>query len=685
MHRKPFSGLHLLLLCSVCPLLFVEAAPRGSISLLDPVVVTAVRLESTVSETPAAVSVVDRATIQRASAQLSINEALRGVPGVFVLNPYNFAQDSRIAIRGFGARADFGIRGVRLVVDGIPATLPDGQAGVDAIDLGSAERIEVIRGPAAAIYGPASGGVLRIETEAAPSEPFLETRMTAGSYGLQKVQFKAGDGSGPLHLLVHGTHLELDGYRDNSRAENQSLNARIGYRVEGGAEWTGIVNGIDFPVQDDPGGLTLAEVREDPRQARDRNLLYEGGERVRQGKIGLAYRKPLADGQEFHVHGFALSRDFANKLPFRDGGQVTFERVFGGGGLSYQVDREALRLIAGLELGAQKDDRKNFDNLEGRRGPLDLDQEESVRSAGIYLTGDFAVTDHLRLSGAFRYDRIEFEVVDRFLADGDDTGSLSFEEFSPMVGIRWNPRPEWNLYANVATAFETPTTTELDNPGGGGFNTGLTSQSALSFEAGVKGRIMDHPWAPSVEVVLFRIEVEDALVPFELPGSPGRRFFRNAGRTEKDGLETAFVLRPLEGLVAEISYTYSRFRYASFVTPDGDFSGNALPGVPEHFGNLRLTYDHPSGWFAIWNTRGVGALYADDANTTRIGGYAFSDLRVGWNRTFGRWELEGFAGVNNVFAESYAANVRINAFGGRYYEPAPGRNAYGGFRVRFRW
>ncbi len=171
---------------------------------------------------------------------------------------------------------------------------------------------------------------------------------------------------------------------------------------------TGIVNAIDFPVQDDAGGLTLAEMQEDPRQARDRNVLFEGGERVRQKKIGLAYRKPFADGQEFHVHGFALSRDFANKLPFQDGGHVTFERTFGGGGIRYDLDREALRLIVGLELGGQKDDRKNYENLEGRRGPLVLDQEEVVRNTAIFLTGDLALGDPVSLTAALRYDRIAF-------------------------------------------------------------------------------------------------------------------------------------------------------------------------------------------------------------------------------------------------------------------------------------
>lgn len=645
--------------------------------------VKATRLEATTFEVPAAVSFVDRETIQKASAQLSINEALQTVPGVFVLNPYNYAQDSRIAIRGFGARSDFGIRGVRVVVDGIPATLPDGQAGVDGLDLGSAASIEVIRGAAASIYGPASGGVIRIETEDAPSRPFAETRITAGDYGLLKSQFKAGWADGSWNVLVSSSYLDYEGYRENSQTRNKALNAKLRYTLESGAELTTIINAIDYPVQDDPGGLTAAEVAVNPRQARARNLQFDGGESVRQEKLGFAYRQPLAEAHELRLHGFAVERDFANRLPFTDGGQVRFERLYYGGGASYAFTGEPFRLVAGVELGYQDDARENYDNLNGAEGPLALDQDERVLNFGSYLTGELALPGEVTLSAALRYDEVRFDVEDNFLSDGDDSGELSFRETSPTIGIRWQPLPEFTLYGNVATSFETPTTTEFDNPSGGGFNDALLAQQALSYELGVKGRLPELPGRPTFDFALFTIEVDDALVPYELAAFPDREFFRNAGSSRKNGAEAAINVFPTERLSATLSYTYSDFKYKNFDPGGNDFSGNRLPGVPEHFANVRLGYDDPSGLSLRWNTRFVGALQADDANTTEVSAYSFSDLRVSWERDFGRWTIEGFAGLNNVFDKAYSANIRINAFGGRYYEPAPERNVYGGLRLRY--
>lgn len=661
-----------------------EDADPSPVYELEPVVVRATRMEAPVEAIPAAVSVVDQREIQTASAQLSINEALRTVPGVFVLNPYNYAQDSRIAIRGFGARSDFGIRGVRLVVDGIPATLPDGQAGVDGIDLGSTSRIEVIRGPAAAIYGPASGGVIRIETEDAPARPFAETRLTAGEYGLFKGQFKAGWAEGPWNVLVSSSYLDYEGYRVNSQTENTAFNAKVRHRWEDGSELTGVVNVIDYPVQDDPGSLTAAEVAANPRQARARNLQFDGGESVRQHKLGFAYERPLGEGHELRLHGFSVQRDFANKLPFTDGGQVRFDRQFFGGGASYAYREEPFRLVAGLEMGHQLDARENYDNLNGRQGALVVNQDEQVSNLGLYATGEWALPAELTLSAALRYDEVRFDVDDQFLGDGsDDSGELTFRETSPMAGIRWQPRSGLTFYGNVATSFETPTTTEFDNPAGGGFNGALEAQKALSFEAGVKGERADLPMRPVFELAVFTIDVEDALVSYELAASPGREFFRNAGSSGKDGLEAAISIFPTERLSATFSYTYSDFSYTSFESPGGDFSGNQLPGVPEHFGNLRIDYQHPSGFSLVWNTRLVGALQADDANTTEVSGYSFSDLRLSWERDLGDWTVGAFAGVNNVFEEAYSANIRINAFGGRYYEPAPDRNLHAGLRLRY--
>ena len=362
---------------------------------------------------------------------------------------------------------------------------------------------------------------------------------------------------------------------------------------------------------------------------------------------------------------------------------MRFERFFYGGGASYAYDEAPFRFVAGVELGEQNDARENYDNLNGTQGPLDLDQDEHVQNLGLYATGEWALTKELTASAALRYDEVRFDVEDQFLGDGDDSGELTFRETSPTAGIRWQPQPGLSFYGNVATSFETPTTTEFDNPSGGGFNSSLEAQKALSFEAGVKGGFADLPLRPTFDLALFTIEVDDALVPFELEDFPEREFFRNAGSTRKNGFEAALRVFPTERLSAALSYTYSDFHYKEFEALGNDFGGNRLPGVPEHFGNLRIDYRHPSGFSLIWNTRFVGALQADDANTTEVSGYSFSDLRLSWERELGDWTIEAFAGLNNVFDEAYSANIRINARGGRFYEPAPDRNAYAGLRVRY--
>ena len=665
------------------PLPAAEDAPDNATASLPPVTVTATRQTAPLEDVPAAVSVVGKDAIQRGTQRIAIDEALRTVPGVFVLNRYNFAQDTRIAVRGFGARADFGIRGIRLIVDGIPATTPDGQGGVDGIDFASAESVEVIRGPAAALYGAASGGVIRIETEEGPQVPFAETRITAGSDGFFKTGFKTGGANGPFNYLVSGTRLRFDGYRANNRTENTKFNAKLNFRPSAQTEVTAIANTVDIPVQDDPGGLTRTEARADPAAARARNLRFDAGERVAQEKLGLTLRHRFAENRELRLRSYVVRRDFANKLPFEDGGQVAFDRRFAGGGALFRLGDDAASLTAGIDVGWQEDARKNFDNLDGLRGPLALDQEETVLATGVFLRQEVRLPADLKLSAALRHDRVRFHVDDRFRSDGDDSGTLTFSETSPMAGIRWNPRPGLNLYANVATAFETPTTTEFDNPDGGGFNEALRPQTATSFEIGAKGRLPDAPWPLRYDIAAFTMDIADSLVPFEKESSPGREFFRNAGSATRHGLETALTVRPAEPLRVRFTHTWSDFRYDRFRPPGGNFGGNTIPGIPRHFGNIELAYESDSGLFAVWNTRIVGPLYADDANRTRVDGHTVSDLRFGFEHRSGNWTVAPFAGVNNLFDTDYNANIRINAFGGRHFEPAPERAFYAGIRVRY--
>jgi len=645
--------------------------------------VNAVRAERSLESLPSSISVVDQTTIQEGTLQITLDEPLQNIPGVFILNPFNFAQDTRIAIRGFGARADFGIRGIRLFVDGIPATTPDGQGEVDGLDLGSAERIEILRGPSSALYGTAAGGVILIETESGPPIPIAETRLTVGSYGFFQTQAKAGGQWDNLNALANLSYMEYDGYRNHSRTRGSRFNSKVEYEIKPNSELTLIANAIDLPQQDDPGGLTLAEAEDNPRQARERNLLFDSGEEVSQERIGAKWSYLFDESKELIIRGYYTHRDFANRLPFENGGQVTFERHYPGAGFLFREEEGDFRWRTGLDFDYQDDRRRNYDNVAGVRGPLVLDQKERVSSLGIFLAPEVAISDTLTGSAALRYDRVHFDVQDEFSADGDDSGSETFHQWSPMVGINWGQSEALNLFANFTQSFETPTTTELDNPDGGGFNENLDPQIANSFEVGAKGSISGSPVPIRYELTLFTIDIEDSLVPFEEADTPGREFYRNAGSSQRTGVEAFAEAFLFPDFSVALSYTWSDFRYDSYEADGEEFSGNEIPGIPENFGSIVLQYRKPSGFFVRWITRVVGSFYADDGNTTRIDSYTTSDLRLGMDQPFGNWTVSPFIGINNIFDESYYGNIRINAFGGRYYEPAPERNYYGGIRVTY--
>lgn len=654
-----------------------------SVEILPPLTVSTTRMERPLNEVPTAITRIDAESIQRANLQIALDEALEAVPGVFVLNPYNYAQDTRIAIRGFGARSDFGIRGIRLIVDGIPATTPDGQGEVDGLDLGSAASMEVLRGPASALYGSASGGVIRIETESGPPVPFMETRLSAGSDGFLSTQFKAGGQEGPLNYLVSAGYLDFDGFRDNSATRNTRLNGKLEYIVDATMRLRLVFNVIDFPQQDDPGGLTRAEAEADPRQARQQNLDFDSGESVTQQRVGLVHFWDFNASHALESRLHYTRRDFANKLPFQPGGQVTFDRDFFGGGVLYRYTGDRLRLSTGLDFDRQQDARRNYDNLNGQQGDLDLDQDEDVQSLGLFLSQAYALHEDLVFSAALRYDEVRFDVRDHFLADGDDSGDIRFAEWSPMAGLSWSPGDAVTLYANLSRAFETPTTTEFDNPSGGGFNTRLEAQSAWNYEIGLKGQRSLAGRALRYELAAFHIDVDEALAPFELAASPGREFYRNAGKTRHQGVEAALSTELGAGWSLGVNYTWSHFRYRDFESNGQNFSDQRIPGIPQHLAALRLNYTHPGGFFASWRTRLVGSFYADDANSEKIEAYSVSDLQAGYTHRSGNWTIEPYLRVNNLLDESYFANIRINAFGSRYVEPAPERSLFGGIRVRY--
>jgi len=662
---------------------------RANPTATDPIeelTVTAPRTPKELTRAPAAISSLGRPTIQLGRPQVSLAESLQRVPGLFLQNRTNFAQDLRISIRGFGARSSFGIRGIRLVVDGIPATLPDGQSQVDNIDLGSAGRIDVLRGPSSSLYGPSSGGVIRIESETGPDDPFVSARVAAGADGFQKYQAKAGGRWGPLDYMASLSRLDYDGYRRHAETENVLFNSRFGYAIDETSDFGLSLGIVHSPEADDPGALTAAEVDDDRRQAAPRNLRFDAGESVDQQQLGLRYRKRFGERHAIEATNYYSWRQFDNRLPFSDGGSVGLNRFFVGGGLRYvhtgRVFAHDNRLLLGLEIDAQRDTRERFQNDDGDRGARVFDQDENVTGYGVYLQDELQLLEDLELTFGVRYDRVVFDVDDAYHADGDDSGRLHFDEWSPRAGLVFSPHPAIHLFANVSTGFETPTTSELANPdASGGFNDDLDAQTSIGAELGVQGVL---PGWLRYQVVGFHIDVDDELVPFEVASMPGRDFFENAGSSQRSGLEVSLALQPCELLTASLAYTFSHFEFERFRTDAGDFDGNRIPGVPRHQVWGELAFAHPIGVYAAWEVAYTSDLYADNANRVTSDAHVVSNLRAGWVARFGHWEVGPFLGVDNLFGEEYDDNVRLNAAFGRHFEPAPERSVYGGLSLAYR-
>jgi iron complex outermembrane receptor protein len=673
-------------LCLITVLFLYLAAPlRAQVSdndILDEIVVTATRMESSVRDVARSISVVSKERIQGATQQLGLDEALAAVPGLYIQNRYNFSGDLRVSMRGFGARSSFGIRGIRVFVDGIPETLPDGQSGVDSIDLGSAQSIEVLRGPASSLYGNASGGVIAVSSELGDSDPFVEGRIAGGDFGYRQYGLKAGGKVNSADYLVNVSRTELDGYREHGEFRGTQLNGRLGIPFNASDRLLVAVNFADQPTAQDPGGINAAQVALDPYSARAQNVQFDAGETVDQQRIGLVYERERSSGT-LMLRNHYVWRDFANKLPFAAGGAVDLDRFFYGFGAQYRLGDsipDTFELAFGLDVDRQDDDRQRFDNNDGVLGAQTFDQNEQVDSTGIYVQAEVELNDAWTIQAGLRYDELSYDVSDRFLADGDDSGKLDFDEFSPSIGLNVK-LANGVAFASYSSGFETPTTTELANPdASGGFNPSLKPQSADNFEVGYKVGNENLYY----EISVFQIALENELIPFELAAFPDRNFYSNAGSSSRNGLETALSWRNQRGFGIDASFTWSDFEFDNFVDDNGNnFGGNSLPGLPEQFAYLGFDYASENGFSGLLEIIYSGDLYANNANSVEVSSYTVANLRFGFDFGAGKWQFQSFAGINNLLDEDYNNNIRINAFGSRFFEPAPGRHFYVGVTANY--
>jgi iron complex outermembrane recepter protein len=675
----------ILFLCLKSLLTLGQKADTIKTISLAPVSVISTRLEINEKRLPAALTVLGGGRIQIGQPQLSLFESLGGVPGLFAQNPDNFSQDLRISIRGFGARAAFGIRGIRLVVDGIPESTPDGQADVDNLDMGAMNRLEVMRGPSSGLYGNAAGGVLNFQTENAGEMPLMEVQGTVGSYGLRSLRYKTGLKKKKFQMVFIATRNTSQGFRNHSRMESTILNLKLRYDFDSLTRLSVLANYGNSPVANDPGGLTAAQIAENRQQAHPNNLRFLAGESVAQGRIGITFEKTMGPHLIF-ARVFGTKRDFANFLAFQAAGAGTINRTFAGSSLQYQYSQKfdliAYRFRMGVDLETQGDTRRRFDNLVGVRGKTTFDQLESFKNIAAYVTQELTYKRMTMLVG-LRSDAIRLVATDYFLSDGDQSGKRQYSRVNPTLGLSFEASPKVNLYTNIGSSFETPTMSELSNnpTGTGGFNPDLNPQKAANFEIGAKTYFNQRL---RTDIALFNVDVQDELVPYQITGQAGRVFYRNAGSSRRQGIELSFNAVLAKGLTLFSNYTYSDFRYRSYQTTTGKFDGNILPGIPKHAAQGELRYFTQAGIFAIAQVRHASELYADDANAVTANGYTVVNLRLGGQKTWGAIHVEPFVGVNNLLEAKYFQNVQINASANRYFEPAQRRFWFGGVKLGFK-
>jgi iron complex outermembrane recepter protein len=659
------------------------------VATLRPVIVTVLQTPFDVARAPYAVTALGVREIQGARPGFNLAEAMVGVPGVQVDNRFNYALGERISVRGFGARAQFGVRGVRVLVDGIPATLPDGQSTLNHVDVAALGHAEVVRGPASAIYGNASGGVLQLESEPAPDAAWEERlRVSAGSDGLSRLQSttagRLGTDRWPVAYRANVSRLRYGGYRDFSDAENLYLST--GVAIEGERTRVALaMHAADYDAKN-PGSLSDVLLAQDRDQAFARNVAQRTGEEGRHAELGLTVRQSVGAG-ELRASAWGIGRELDNPIP---NVIIDLHRRAGGARVAYAsqlgLAGRPVQWVLGGELQAQRDERLNYVNEGGVRGADTLDQREHVRTAAAFAQVSGSVTRRLTVLAATRVDQARFAVTDLRInpGDPDDSGDRTMLAVSPSLGASYEAGPSATLYANVATAFETPTTTELANrpTGAGGFNPDLEPQRTTSVEAGTTLHLGRRAVA---QLAAYRALVRDALIAFEVEGAPGRVFYRNAGSAVHRGIEAGLTVIPRSDVSLRAAYTLTDARFRRFVVNDTAYDENRVPGVAPNRVDAVLSYSPSAGplrgLLVDVEERYVSAVPVNNRNVAGSASapYALLNLRVGLEALrVGAAALSPFAGVTNALDREYNTAVSVNAFGGRYYEPGPGRAFYVG-------
>ncbi len=667
---------------------------------LSEVVVTATRTAEPSLELPVAISRVDRAAIHDGQLQVNLSESLAAVPGASVESRQNYAQDLQISIRGFGARSSFGVRGIRLYADGIPGTMPDGQGQFSQFDLGSADHIEVLRGPFSALYGNASGGVISVFTEDGLPGNHVEADAAYGSFAAQRYALKDSGESGAVNYVVDAAHFQTDGYRVHSEAERNNFNTKLRYDLGDDGKLTWIGNVVQTPSVQDPLGLTRQQLEADPTQAGVGALQYNTRKWLAQEQTGWIYERALDANDDWTTTLYTGHRATTQyqaipaateKAPTNPGGVIDLSRNFWGLDTHVLDQREIFGTPLATTFGVSYDDLEearqghlNFLGSEdGVAGPLRRDEANHVYDLDEYLQAEWRPASRWRLIAGVRNSVVDVSSHDHLpVLDGGPDSGVRYSAANPVAGITYRALPALDAYASYGKGFETPTLNDLayrsttgDPPG---LNTALVPARSNNYELGLKA---GQAWLRA-DLDAFYIDTVHELAV--LANSNGRSVYQNIGETERRGVEFALSSEWRGGFSARLAYTYLHaIVVQSYQTCVGSpcslkpvAVGSYLPAVPMNAVYADLSWrDEPRGITVTLETQGRAQIYADDRNTAEANGYWVENLRVGLTQERGRWRFTEFARVDNLANRSYVGSVIVNESNSRYFEPEPGRTA----------
>ncbi len=664
-------------------------AMASALAQEDAVVITATRVPQPSFEIPASVDRLYADEIREGRGQVNLSESLGRVPGIVVQNRQNYAQDLQISSRGFGARATFGVRGIRLIADGVPATMPDGQGQAATFALGSAERIEVLRGPFSALYGNAAGGVIVVDTEDPPQRPTIGGNFLLGSYDTWRTAVKLG-GYG---ALLDASRFETDGYRDHSAARRDHFNLKLKYGLTPDTSLTLVGNQLRQPETQDPLGLTRAQFEQNPKQAIAQASTFNARKSIFQEQLGgtLSHRIDKDSRVEATLYGgqrwVEQFLGFAGTAPpaTTSGGVVQLDRNYAGAALRYFTALGDLRLSLGAEYDNMAERRRGFVNNNGVQGELRRNEDNEVASTDLYAQAQWRFAERWSAHGGLRASRVELESRDRFIVTGnpDDSGTRDYSATTPVAGLLYRYSKTLSLYGNLGAGFETPTFAELahQNPPASGLNFALQASRSRHAETGVKAIV---PGLARVNAALFAIETKNEIVVDT--NAAGRTTFKNAGRTERYGFETGAETVAAGPWGAQFAFTWleAAFKDGFTSTVQGSAvtvpAGNALPGIPRSQAYAQLRYRQP--WFFSY----LEALYrsrvpVNDVNSEFADPYAVFNLVAGLVQRGAGWRVSEYVRLDNVTDRNYAGSVIVNEANSRFYEPSPRRSISGGIQA----